>query len=195
MQHKFDKIDWVFPAPVWRFHFENYEEYNRKMEKNIYELRESFPGKQRSNGLGWHSGDEFKLHEMAKPLLDEIKEAFLTVANHSKLSYSSLRLNAWANINPPGAFNFRHVHPGSHYSGAYYIKVPPGCGDLRFQNPLAGYYKFGNTEPTPCSMDRYLISPEEGQLVMFRSNLEHTVLPNMSQEDRISIGFNVTGIK
>ena len=38
----------------------------------------------------------------------------------------------WANINTKGNFNTPHTHPGSHYSGCYYVKVPKNSGNLYF---------------------------------------------------------------
>ena len=33
--------------------------------------------------------------------------------------------DGWVNINPTGAMNAPHDHPGAFWSGVYYVQVPP----------------------------------------------------------------------
>jgi hypothetical protein len=66
-----------------------------------------------------------------------------------------------------------------HYiSGVVYVKVPEGdSGTLQFASP----YEFNYSYPH---------KPKEGELVLFPTYVGHSVTPNYSQEDRISLAFN-----
>ena len=53
------------------------------------------------------------------------------------------------------------------------------------------FWSFEFQEYTPVTSSRYVITPEDNLLVLFPSNLYHHVEPNQSNEDRISLSFNV----
>jgi uncharacterized protein (TIGR02466 family) len=94
----------------------------------------------------------------------------------------------WANINKKDNFNTTHTHPGSHYSGCYYIKVPEDSGNLYFINR-------GTSLTPPFNQykeiyDEIEIKPEEGMLYLWTAELAHRVGKNKTEEDRISVSFN-----
>jgi hypothetical protein len=46
-------------------------------------------------------------------------------------------------------------------------------------------------EWNPFNQSYYFYKPEETQLLVFSSSLEHRIKPNLSNKERISISFNV----
>ena len=77
-------------------------------------------------------------------------------------------------------------------SGIYYVKVPKNSGNVRFYDPRGcliqamrehDYYNNGYAY--------HFLEPQEDMVVFFPSWLEHDVEPNESNQDRISIAFNV----
>jgi len=72
-------------------------------------------------------------------------------------------------------------------SGILWLKVPEGSGNIKFHDPneMNNYclIENGNT----C----YGFLPKEGVMALFPSFLNHNVDLNMSDEDRISIAFNL----
>ena len=106
--------------------------------------------------------------------------------------------SAWININPPGAYNLMHDHPNVHMSGVMWIKSPKDGGVIEFLNPN----DFQAHTEISCYTDEfkdrnlvhhaYWIPPLEGRMVIFPSHLKHSVGENMSNEDRISVSFNIT---
>jgi hypothetical protein len=46
-------------------------------------------------------------------------------------------------------------------------------------------------QETELNSTRAVYAPIEGQLVVFRSNLRHSVLPHNNTEPRISLAFNL----
>ena len=104
---------------------------------------------------------------------------------------------AWVNINSPGSFNLKHSHPTSDLSGVLWIKCPENCGNIWFESPMC-YQTFKEIESyTQDFKDKnrydhsYWLPPMEGRIIIFPSHLEHDVRENLSNEDRISVSFNI----
>ncbi len=102
------------------------------------------------------------------------------------------RLVVWATILNSGGHQDPHNHPGGAVSGVYYARVPAVIGDddssnqgwLEFGRPNR---KFGALEPKILRRVR----PEEGRFVLFPSHFWHRTLPFASDEQRISIAFDL----
>jgi uncharacterized protein (TIGR02466 family) len=76
-------------------------------------------------------------------------------------------------------------------SGVYYLNVPRDSGEIVFRDPRPGanhapYRLFKDDGDSEAFM------PTEGLVILFPSYLEHFVLPNRSDGDRISMSFNLT---
>jgi len=100
--------------------------------------------------------------------------------------------NFWINKNNKGSFNRTHVHPGCQLSAVYYVKAPKNCGDIVFSNPnVASVMQGFDKLKEPEFQSEYLFKPEDGLFILFPSYMPHEVLPNQSDEERISASFNV----
>ena len=97
----------------------------------------------------------------------------------------------WLNVNGRGHYNKPHNHGSTHFSGIYYVKVPPKSGMLYFQRPsmqncmIEEHCK--NREYGPL----FEVMPRDGDMFIFPSELNHGVYPNYSREERISVAFNL----
>lgn len=107
----------------------------------------------------------------------------------------------WLNVNYKGSFNPPHIHPGSTYSGVYYVQMPPNAGKIHFLDPRPAHRclapeidsKYGeNWFRTHNKYDSSVFSyePVEGKVVVFPSWLMHYVDPNPTEGVRISLAFN-----
>jgi uncharacterized protein (TIGR02466 family) len=98
----------------------------------------------------------------------------------------------WVNIAKKGSYQEEHNHSISLFSGVLYIEVNKDSGNFQFINPLSAEQIL-----TPNSnkfKNDYTIYPSNGMIIIFPGWLNHRVLPNNSNEDRISISFNITKI-
>jgi uncharacterized protein (TIGR02466 family) len=107
----------------------------------------------------------------------------------------------WANINYSGGYNRPHVHPNCLFSGVYYVKTQPNCGNLVINDPRPGVQlKMPKTKVSIDNTDMFRmprelwreahIQPIQGRLIMFPSWLWHCVETNNSNDIRISVSFN-----
>src|SRR5258708_19259905 len=98
----------------------------------------------------------------------------------------------WACINKKHDQNLIHSHTNNYnLSGVYYLNVPKDCGDIVFRDPRPG----ANQAPYRLFKDdgdSEYFTPFEGLIILFPSYLEHFVLPNRSDGDRISMSFDLT---
>jgi len=103
--------------------------------------------------------------------------------------------NIWININKKDHFNELHQHHFSILSGAYYLN---SCDiPIVFRHP----FKDINTyfwdsaiieEYNQASSGMWTVTPSPNTLLIFPAWIEHKVLPNAKNGDRISISFNTT---
>lgn len=156
---------------------------------------------------GWHSREN--LHKLPgfEPMVGYIHKSGEQIS--SDLGYDNtcaLRIGSmWSIINPPGAFNLAHVHPGSLWSGVYYVHAPDNCGRISFADP-----RIANVMNKPRYMRNHRVqkkcwtkvsfSPVAGMMLVFPSWLYHSVEPNRAiplngcghNGDRVIISFNLS---
>ena len=86
----------------------------------------------------------------------------------------------WFNISDPGDVTGWHDHKeNAKLSGVYYICVPKYSGHLRFREKNGNIYR------------EWSMKSEQGKMIIFNSDLEHSVEKNGSNEKRISLAFNL----
>ena len=185
----------IFPVPVHQFDVNGFSEIQDELIDYVYKMREKDPvGNTISNRRGWQSSC-FSLENE-----DDILQNFLTncLSEFPPIEKSiKLFVSAWININPPEAFNLKHNHPTSDLSGVLWIKSQKDCGNIIFESPrsFATHQEIDSyTEDFKKNNNyfhSYYFPPTEGRIIVFPSHLEHFVDFNKSNEDRISVSFNI----
>jgi hypothetical protein len=133
-----------------------------------YKLKSIVKTQLRSNQLGWQSP------QLADTKLISWAEDFLTLCLTTVNAIQPIEY-LWFNISPPTAFHKWHHHAGASQAGVFYIKTPANCGNIEFRNK-----------------EKLLsIEPYAGLLLLFPPSLEHRTLVNKSNEDRITLAFNL----
>ena len=185
----------LFPVPIHQFDVNGFSEIQNELINYAFNMRYKDPvGHIISNRHGWQSSC-FSIDNK-----DDVLQSFLTncLSNFPYLKKSvKLFVTAWININPPGAFNIKHNHPTSDLSGVLWLKCPENCGSIEFDSPS----NFAIHQEVECYIDdfknknnvfqSYYFNPTEGRILVFPSHLNHHVKFNESQEDRISVSFNI----
>lgn len=172
---------------------EDSDDINQKTQQFLYSLKEYQPNSDtHSNRKGWQKNELQNLPQM-QPLIDEIKiqfESFIETKLEPIASCKFYLGNLFCNINPPGAYNLPHIHEGD-FTGVYYVKAPINSGKICFVNPQ----QCASTAKM-CSLFKNIkleekIEPKSGHGYFFPTYLNHYVEENMSNEDRISISYNI----
>lgn len=97
----------------------------------------------------------------------------------------------WVNVYGPNDAQEVHCHANSVISGVYYVKAPPGSAPITFHAPTADMMlNPPSTELNELNTQSASIPAVEGQMVLFRSWLRHSVKPSTISEDRVSVAFN-----
>ena len=196
---KEQKIDLslFFPTPVWSSVINNHENINQKLLSYINELKNNDPdGIRRSNFKGWHSKDFDLKNENVAIFISSISATLNKALNDMNwdLKNQTVKITSmWSIINQKEAMNGRHIHGNNFLSSAYYVKAPTDCGSICFYDPRSGptFSHPKTTGPNKLNATAHTITPKDGLLVLFPSYLHHSVEPNVSDEERIVISFNV----
>ncbi len=184
----------LFPVPILRAELEYPVDKIETLCQQEYS-RDS-KGITHSNLGGWHSdnihypGSPFSFLFDIEKICQEFTNEVLDIDKHVSMNM------AWININRKGNSNGVHTHPECIVSGVYYVKIPEKCGDIDFYHPASDILERDWSIKFISSFNYYnsqvwRFPPEEGCVYIFPSWLKHMVRPNMSDEDRISISFNV----
>lgn len=86
-----------------------------------------------------------------------------------------------------------HTHPGSMFSGTYYVKADRGAGRFRFVNPARAlrFHEFSVLKDTELNVDEVSLDPVQGRIVLFPSHVPHAVDRPTEEGERIAVAFNV----
>ena len=76
-------------------------------------------------------------------------------------------------------------------SGVLYVKTPKNCGKIKFYDPRPNIDTAPDMEYYEDMNNQYEITVNPNLLLLFPSWLQHDVGINESNEERISISFNI----
>lgn len=117
----------------------------------------------------------------------------VSMADHIELYLT----NSWSTCHRRGDHSQRHQHSNSLISGIVYIDVDADSGQLRFFKPD----NWANLWPGAVDLDSsayniynskfWELQPENGDIVLFPSQLNHGVTPSVSTRDRYVVAFNL----
>jgi uncharacterized protein (TIGR02466 family) len=197
----------LFATPVAAVEVPGAAALNTDLARTILHRREQSRGVQASNAGGWHSDREI-LAWAGPPIATIIAMARdiatqMTADRDGKPVHPAWTVQAWANVNAQGDGNICHYHPGSFWSGTYYV-ADGGCatdpslgGEFEMLDPRGpgpGMYapglKFAGEDGNSVGSAE-TIRPRPGLLMLFPSWLYHQVRPYRGTGLRISIAFNL----
>ncbi|MGA9299012.1 MAG: TIGR02466 family protein [Bradyrhizobium sp.] len=201
------KVNGLFATPVAAVMLPDAEERNAELTEIILRRRAEQPSIGASSIGGWHSTRD--IVEWGGKGIREVLTVGQSVATeltadrHGNPIKPDWKVEAWANVIGPGGSNACHYHPGSFWSGTYYV-ADGGCAD---DASLGGEFEmFDPRGPSPMMHAPLLkfagedgrsagsaqtIRPRAGLLFLFPSFLLHAVRPYTGNSLRISIAFNL----
>ena len=188
----------IFPTVIHELKVENFKSLKNKLVQFVYEQqKKDLDGVNFSNVGGWQSQPNYNTYDNI--LLSTISETLMPYFKNNVLDMSKeIKYEGlWMNINKKGNHNATHDHPGCHIAGVFWINSPPGCGNLEMQSPNSfnmGTEMMMYTEEfqkKSSAYPVYMFPPTEGTILLFPASIMHKVESNQSDEDRISVAFNL----
>lgn len=178
-----------FPQVIWVGALDLVD--NDLIEKFAYDKKTTDPGVSVSNYGGWQSTGIGRGENVAfDNLVDYLNAEIDLCCQQTGLPDLEL-YNIWININGPGSYNHLHNHAGALLSGVYYVKSKPEQGNIFFERgDDAEYFLPPMMNPNIFTSTATVKKSTTNALYVFPGWLKHSVQPNQTQEDRISISFN-----
>lgn len=193
-------IGWFFAAPMLRWAVPDADSLNDGLKAVILARRADGPEARASNVGGWQSHPDFL--DLADPAVIALRRHIVALMRHvmalpadgdASRVEGRLGVTGWANVNGAGDFNRVHDHPGSHWSGVYYVSLgqsDPGSelnGAIEFLDPRPSA-----SQPIPGyrAGSAMAVVPTAGEFILFPSWIQHYVLPFQGSGERISVAFN-----
>lgn len=203
----------LFATPLLVFMIPNHAGINKDLRAAILEREVTTPAVLDHEVVGWSSPHDLSMLDWApvvKDLLTPVVEVATQATEFSErapdLTGSKPRwqvIETWANVQRKGGSNAAHPHPGSFWSGVYYVDagdIPAqgGCGgDLQLFDPrgclpsmLAPYLRYAMPELHDAGKS-ISITPVTGRCVLFPGWLSHAVSTYHGTAPRISVAFNL----
>ena len=176
----------LFETPIYitklNLNLDELKKHIQDFKLNVSSTNKSGRGNYQGHGF-WH-----------QDLVDEIVKNFPSRKDKSEIK---LKLNFWVNINSPGSYNVVHSHnphAGTILSGVFYVQTPQNCGEIRFYDPRFSISTAPDMMYYYDQKEYHYFTPESNLLILFPVWLKHDVAPNLSNEDRISISFNLCAV-
>ncbi len=132
--------------------------------------------------------DEFR------ELVSCIDEAAAAVLAYLRVACETFEITScWAQVSAPGAGHGMLSQPNNFLSGVYCVQSQAGADTINFHEPRNQTFIIRPpvTELTAENTDQVVVNVEDETLLVFSSCLQHSVDPNSSGCESISVGFNV----
>lgn len=192
------KTSFLFPKLVVSGDIENFTDIKQDLIDWIYKFKEKNSGISKiSNRGGWQSESKKifvsegfdKFAEYIVPSITELLKSY-------EIEKEIRIVQMWLNVNGPNSYNVCHRHPGSDLSGVLWIKQTSESGRFVFDD-IDNVDQILTTNINPQYLKEKNMLPEivpeyqDGTVILFPSMLTHRVEINETDEDRISISFNL----
>ena len=186
---KKDELLSVFPTPVQIYKYEN------NIEKELKHIERLEWKEQPANGNFRSSDSYLTKHEQLQKIVLFFKECIDDYCNTIVNSDQRLIITQlWGNKNPKGSRHHEHVHPNSIISGVFYLRQDPKLPPIQFSKSNQHGMKLDPKKYNTFNAETFLLPCVAGELILFPSNLRHSVPTNMGEEERISLSFNTFSV-
>ena len=207
----------IFSTPLLVFTVPDHERINKDLRETILKREASVPAYTDHEVVGWSSPHDMSMMEWAGAIMEDLLTPVVEVATQAteysdrapELTGSHPRwrvVETWANVQRKGGSNAVHPHPGTFWSGVYYVDVGAitadgsSGGELQLFDPrgclatmLAPYLRYAMPELHDAGRS-INFTPANGKCVLFPGWLSHSVSLYTGATPRISVAFNLEAI-
>jgi len=180
----------LFPQPVY------FSKLERELTKEELKTIDAHKAKTYKNEGNITSNDNYVLEnkplqnlkkDLNKKIIDYFNKVVCT--SNSIIPYIT---QSWINYTETNQFHQRHSHFNSYVSGVFYIDAQKEVDSIIFYKPHTDETtKLNVTKYNPFNSTSCLFPVQTGDVILFRSSLEHAVEKTKGTATRISLSFNV----
>ncbi len=190
---------YLFPAQIALANIKDFSSYKQDLISWVYNYQKVDYGTMISNRGGYQSeSKEIFLENSFFPFKNKILSAINELVKEFQIIRPIKIVQMWVNVNGQYCYNTSHKHAGVELSGVLWIKQTKETGVFVFENNETGLQtaslnaatKWEHTE-NQNTMSDYVPKYNDGTLCIFPAHLSHRVEMNVTDEDRISISFNI----
>ena len=179
----------LFPTPLLITKYEGSLEQELKYINTLEWIEQKYNGNFKSKNTYLLNQEQFK------NIKNFIYESLNKFTKNILVSDQRLVVTqCWLNKNPKGSKHHEHVHPNSIISGVFYFKQDPKLPPISFSKSIQSAMKLDPKKYNNLNSETFLLPCTDGELILFPSNLKHSVPINMGDEPRISMSFNTFSI-
>ena len=185
----------IFKTPIYKIKKNLNLDYY--LNKSL-SFKEKYPSRNKSNAGGYQSPDLIINEKIFQQnFFNDIREDLTNFYSIFNMNKEIQTKELWLNINKQHSFNKLHDHPFSFMSGVFYIKANKNNGKLIFHDNYSknlyaeNYHTSYISSYNEYNSSTHHIVPEENTLILFLSSTWHEVEPNLTNEERISLSFNL----
>ncbi len=181
----------LFPTPLWTWKVAAHGDISNDVRSWTHEHTDD-------NGR-WQSRTDLHTLGVFEPLRALIlrktrkvlKDFGADTERHGRLVITGM----WVNHTTDHRFSHEtHTHPNNFLSGIYYVAAPPTMGSTAFVDPRPGASVCVPRPKDHNSLNamKQVLQPVEGSLIMFPAYLPHMVTSGITDDERITVSFNLT---
>lgn len=204
-------VEALFPLAIYYADLEGSDQYNLAMQETILQLEKTHPSEQDLGNSAW-TGDVHgvgNIHDDPRFhwLTDQLEQhciQYLEELGHDLSKIDLYIQRSWPVISRTKQGVSSHAHHTANISAVYYVTIPANNDEdsgafvvhnTACQNELQEGLSTTNTKvltewnPLNCKATQY--QPTSGRLLLFPARQQHSVLPNTSEQLRISVSFDI----
>jgi len=183
-KHK-DELIQIFPTPILITKYDGDISEETKYVENL-EYTSQHENK------NFKSKDTYLMkHESLKKIKNFCGEAITKYTKNILNSKQRVVITqCWTNKNPPGAKHHEHIHPNSILSGVLFFRISDKLPPIQFARTNQQGLKLEPIKYNNMNAETFLLPCVPGELLLFPSNLRHSVPINQGTETRYSMSFN-----
>ena len=179
----------LFPTPVLSVPYEENFEEELNFIKNVDYNRVNAD---QTEFFNLQSSDTFLLDKKDLLKIRIFIEKSIEIYRREVYHYSDKLIitQSWANKSGRGQKHHSHVHPNSIVSGVFYFQMDESLPPIQFKRPSHDSLALNVEQFNNFNSSTFILPVKNGELIIFPSTLEHSVPPNQSDKERISLSFN-----
>ena len=131
--------------------------------------------------------DKPEMSRVRRFIDSKIKEFVITIMGSDN---EMVITQSWLNKNCKGESHHEHKHPNSMISGVWYPQINEKLPPIKFRNPKSRDITLSIKNYNHFNSTTFMLPMKKGELIIFPSDLMHSVPINDFNEERISLSFN-----